>query len=208
MVKTRSQILETQSRRHELQMKKEVVRDSYIDIIVVGAGLAGATAALVLDKQGWRVTLIDPRATCPPVFKAEKIEPDQVRMLRKFGLLDLLLPCASRIRAIHACYNGRLFGISQTEQYGTYYSDMVNTLRSHLPASALFKLGRVVEIRNGPEFQKVKLGGGEELTCRLVVLACGLNADLFASLGLTRSSVQTKQSIALEFTLPPVNRQL
>lgn len=129
-------------------------------------------------------------------------------MLRKFGLLDLLLPRLSRIRNIHACFNGRLFGISQTEQYGTYYSEMVNTLRRHLAPSARFKAERVVEIRNSPDLQKVKLSGGEEMTCRLVVLATGLNADFTRALGLTRLPIQKRQSIALAFTIAPADGQL
>jgi 2-polyprenyl-6-methoxyphenol hydroxylase-like FAD-dependent oxidoreductase len=171
------------------------------NIIVVGAGLAGTTAAAVLGQQGYRVTLVDPRPCCPPVFKAEKIEPDQVRLLRKLGLLERLLPRAGRIREVRAYYNGRLFGTSQTEQYGTYYSDMVNALRANLSATVDFKLERVVHIANHADLQRVKLASGEELISRLVVLACGLNADIPLSLGLKRSYVQKRQSAALAFTI-------
>jgi 2-polyprenyl-6-methoxyphenol hydroxylase-like FAD-dependent oxidoreductase len=173
---------------------------------VVGAGLAGATAAAVLGKQSWRVTLVDPRPSCPPVFKAEKIEPDQARLLRKFGLLEIALPNARRIRQVQGYYNGRLFSTSQTEQYGTYYSDMVNSLRAHLPCSVEFKRERVVDIASGEDLQRVKLGGGEQLTCRLVVLACGLSAELPASIGLRRTYIQKHQSAAFAFTIARPDR--
>jgi protein involved in polysaccharide export with SLBB domain len=38
------------------------------EIIVVGAGLAGVTAAAVLGQQGRRVILVDPRPSCLPLF--------------------------------------------------------------------------------------------------------------------------------------------
>jgi 2-polyprenyl-6-methoxyphenol hydroxylase-like FAD-dependent oxidoreductase len=170
-------------------------------IIVVGAGLAGTTAAAVLGQQGWQVILVDPRLSCPPIFRAEKIEPDQVQLLRKFGLLEPLLHRAGRVRKIGAYYNGRLFRITPIEQYGLYYNDMVNTLRAGLPPSVQFKLGRVVEIANSAELQHVTLAGGEELTSRLVVLACGPNAEIPISLRLKRVLVQKNQSVAIAFTI-------
>ena len=171
------------------------------DIVVVGAGLAGTTAASVLGRQGWRTTLVDPSPACPAIFKAEKLEPDQVAMLRKFELLDLLLPHSGSIREVKAYYNGRFFGSSPTEQYGIFYNDMVNALRARLPSAVQFAMQRVVQIKNGSEFQRVLLADGRELTCRLVILACGLNAALPSSLGLKRSYVQKQQSVALAFNL-------
>jgi len=171
------------------------------DIIVVGAGLAGSTAAAVLGQQGWRVLLVDPRPSCPPVFKAEKIEPEQAASLRKFGLLSHIAPQAVRIREVRTYYNGRLFRTTAIEQYGLYYCDMVNAMRAHLPASVEFKLGRVVQIVNSPELQRVKLDRDEECTCRLVVLASGLSAEIQSSLRLRRTIIQKNQSVAIAFTI-------
>lgn len=178
-----------------------MVPNEFHDIVVVGAGLAGATAAAVLGQQVGRVLLVDPRPTCPPIFKAEKIEPDQAELLRKFGLLDHLTSHAGRIREVRAYYNGRLFKTAAIEQYGLHYSDMVNGLRAHLPASVEFKLERVVQIVNSPELQRVRLAGGEERTCRLVVLACGPSSALLSSLQLPRTIIQKDQSVAIAFTV-------
>jgi len=167
----------------------------------VGAGLAGTTAAAVLRRQGWRIILVDPSPTFPAVFKAEKIEPDQVALLRKFELLGLLLPHAGSIREVRAYYNGRFFGTSSTEQYGIYYGDMVNVLRAHLPSTVQFMPKRVVQIKNSADLQRVRLDDGQELTCRLVVLACGLNDTIPSSLGLKRSYIQKQQSVALAFNI-------
>ncbi|MGB0109170.1 MAG: FAD-dependent monooxygenase [Terriglobales bacterium] len=176
-----------------------------VPIIVVGAGLAGTTAAAVLGQQGWHVVLVDPRPSYPRVFKAEKIEPDQAEMLRKFGLLECLLPHTGLIREIKSYFNGHFFGLTPIEQYGIYYSDMVNPLRAHLPASVEFKLGRVVQISNSADLQRVKLAGGEELTARLLVLACPLSPEIQAGLRLKRVLIQKDQSLAIAFTIAPAN---
>jgi 2-polyprenyl-6-methoxyphenol hydroxylase-like FAD-dependent oxidoreductase len=174
---------------------------TYYDIVVVGGGLAGTTAAALLGQQGFHVMLVEARATCPPVFKAEKIEPDQVQLFRKFNLAEDLLARAVPIRKIQAYYNGRLFQTVQTQQYGTYYSDLVNSLRSNLPSNVQFRAERAVDITNGPDLQCVKLASGEEFTCRLVVLACGVNGEIPLRLGLKRSYVQRRQSVAIAFTI-------
>jgi 2-polyprenyl-6-methoxyphenol hydroxylase-like FAD-dependent oxidoreductase len=171
------------------------------EIIVVGAGLAGATAAAVLGQQGRRVILVDPRPSCPPLFRAEKLEPDQVQILRKLGLLEPLLPHARRVRQVRVGYNGRLFKIVPIEQYGIHYSDMVNVLRSHSSADVEHKLGHVEHIANRNELQCVRLAGGEELTSRLVVLACGVSSELQANLGLRKEVLRREQSVSFGFSI-------
>lgn len=176
-------------------------QDISAEIIVVGAGLAGAAAAALLGQQGRRVILVDPRPSCPPLFRAEKLEPDQVQILRKLGLLGPLLPHARRIRQVCVGYNGRLFKIEPIEQYGIYYTDMVNALRSHSSADVEHKLGHVEHIANSSELQRVRLAGGEELTSHLVVLACGVSSELQANLGLRKEVLQREQSVSFGFSI-------
>jgi 2-polyprenyl-6-methoxyphenol hydroxylase-like FAD-dependent oxidoreductase len=171
------------------------------DIVVVGAGAAGTLASAMLGRQGSRVILVDPRPSCAPIFKAEKIERDQVRLLRKFGLLEHLMPYTGRVREVQAAYNGRVFRVSPIEQYGFAYADMVNALRTHLPATVTCKLGHVQRIVNNADIQRVQLAGGEELTSRLVVLACGISHTLQTSLGLNRRVIQKDQCFVFGFNV-------
>ncbi len=53
------------------------------DVVIVGAGLAGTTAATLLAKSGFSVLLIDRHLEYPACFKAEKVEADQAELLRK-----------------------------------------------------------------------------------------------------------------------------
>lgn len=175
------------------------------EVIVIGAGLAGTTAAFVLAAQHRRVTLVDVRQGCPPVFKAEKIEPDQALLLEKFGLLQPLLSRAGRIEEVRSYYNGRHFKTTAAKQYGLSYSDIVNSLRACLNENVQFKLGRVTRIQNSSELQFVTLESGEPLASRLVILACGLNGELPGQLGLQRITIRKNHSEAIAFTLARTN---
>jgi 2-polyprenyl-6-methoxyphenol hydroxylase-like FAD-dependent oxidoreductase len=169
--------------------------------------MAGATAASVLGRQGHRVMLVDPRPRCAPRLKAEKIAQDQARLLLQLDLLDLLVPHAGRVREVRAVYHGRVFKTLPLEQYGLPYADMVNALRSRLPAAVTCRLGHVREIANSPEAQVVRLDGGEELTARLVVLACGVSQAIQTSLGLRRRTLQQDQCFVFGFTVTAANHQ-
>jgi len=180
---------------------------SKADIIVVGAGVAGTVASAVLGRQGSRVILVDPHPSCAPILKAEKSQQEQLRLLRKFGLLEQVLPYTGHIHEVQEAYNGRVFHVNPMEQYGFSYADMVNALRTNLPATVTSKLGNVQRIANSAEIQRVQLADGEELTARLVVLACGINHTLQTSLGLRRRIIQKDQCFVFGFTVEASNGQ-
>lgn len=171
------------------------------EIVIVGAGLAGVTLAAVLGQQGRRVIVVDPRSSCPPLFRAEKIEREQVRLLRKFGLLEHLLPYAARVSEVRAGFDGRIFKTTPIEQYGIKHADMVNAVREQTPAGVDYRQSRVEHIANGDQLQRVQLSSGEDLTCRLVVLACGVSDGLLTNLGLSRRVVQRDQSLGFGFNI-------
>lgn len=61
------------------------------DAIVVGARVAGAPAAMLLARQGYRVLLVD-RATFPSdTMSTHYIQQDGVRRLKEWGLLDRIV---------------------------------------------------------------------------------------------------------------------
>ena len=119
--------------------------------------------------------------------------------LRKFGLLDYLLPHSRRWTEVRAGYAGRIFKTLRTEQYGINYADMVNALRANLPRAVDYRCDSVERITNSGQLQRVKLRSGEELTSRLVVLTSGASSGLLADLKLQRRMLQEDQSVVFGF---------
>src|SRR5436190_9596499 len=100
--------------------------EEVLDVVIIGAGMAGTAAAILLGRAGTRVALIDPQPNFPSLFRAEKIEPDQAELLRKFDLLDCLRPWRGDIGRVLIARGDRVTEILEIEQYGIFYYDMVN----------------------------------------------------------------------------------
>jgi 2-polyprenyl-6-methoxyphenol hydroxylase-like FAD-dependent oxidoreductase len=171
------------------------------DVVIVGAGLAGATAAVLLARQGLKVTLVDPRKEFPPLFRAEKIEPDQADLLRKFDLLEAVKPRARMIREIVRAKDGRIRHRRKVEQFGISYQDIVNQVREQVPPEVEFRIGRIQSISADPLQPKVELADGETYAARAVLLCTGVGSNLPAQLGVEKDMVADELSMAFGFVL-------
>ena len=136
------------SRRHHQRLiiapstQAWIIFPAISDVIILGAGLAGAAAAAVLGRDGYPVSLIDPKPQCSPAFKAEKIEPDQADAFRRLGLMQEILPKTAAITKISEAHNGRVLRVVPIEQYGIFYQDMVNTVPRQIPDTIELRVAR------------------------------------------------------------------
>ncbi|MAL88323.1 MULTISPECIES: UbiH/UbiF/VisC/COQ6 family ubiquinone biosynthesis hydroxylase [unclassified Brevundimonas] len=78
---------------------------AYTDVLIAGAGLAGASLALALSREGFEVTLVDPQpfeAQLAPTFdgRSTAIAFSTYRMLHTLGLGQDLAPHACRMDRI------------------------------------------------------------------------------------------------------------
>jgi len=177
------------------------------DILIVGAGLAGAAAATVLARRGLSITVIDPYPEFPPLFRAEKIEPDQAALLQSLGLFDGVKPKTRLISEIIHGKGGRIVRRRQIEQFGISYCDIVNQVRAQIPAEVEFKLNRVEKIMPDPSHPRVELADGSIYQGRLIILASGMSGRLPEQLGIERQMVKEELSMAFGFMLERTDQQ-
>jgi 2-polyprenyl-6-methoxyphenol hydroxylase-like FAD-dependent oxidoreductase len=173
------------------------------DVVIVGAGLAGSAAAVVLGRAGYRVVLIDRHAVCPPQFRVEAIDSNQAALFERLGLLDSVAAAATRYENIVNARHGRMIDHTNELHYGLRYEDFVEIVRRQSPATVEFVTGRVTDISTGPERQCVTLAAQGAIAARLVVLATGFGDILREKLGMTSVALFEKHSIPFGFDLAP-----
>ncbi|KAJ4867641.1 Squalene epoxidase 4 [Raphanus sativus] len=74
----------------EIEVEAEETRDGEADVIIVGAGVAGAALAYALAKDGRRVHVIERDLKEPQRFMGELMQPGGRLMLAQLGLEDCL----------------------------------------------------------------------------------------------------------------------
>lgn len=181
-------------------------RSGPVDVLVIGAGLAGTSTAIVLARCGIGVRLIDARPTCPNVFRAEKLEPQHLDWFDGLGLTDTWRSSASSISEIWHAAGGRLTRRKACRQMGLPYADLVNRMRAHLEPDVDVRIGQVTRVIPDRERPRVVLATGEVHDARLVVLATGMGALLDNSLGLRTTVLVREQSLAFGFDIVEANR--
>jgi 2-polyprenyl-6-methoxyphenol hydroxylase-like FAD-dependent oxidoreductase len=171
------------------------------DVLIVGAGLAGTATATVLARRGMSVTLVDPNAEFPPLFRAEKLEPDQWALLRKLGLFDGVEPRTKLIREIIHARAGKVVHRRKIQQYGIAYSDIVNSVRSQLPAQVRFVVGRAESVTPDAKAPRLRLSDGAEHEARLLLISGGMAGTLPEALGMRKNIVKAELTMVYGFML-------
>lgn len=178
------------------------------DVVIVGAGLGGVTAAAVLSRTGYDVVVVDRHAAYAADFRAEQFVGSQTDALRRLGLLEGVVGRATPMPdATSTCY-GRVIDQTHSLHQGLHYADMADTARS-MAAKAKFVTGRAIQVVTGPDVQTVVLADGTALEARLVVLATGPNdGGLLAPLGISRTMLSEHHSLTFGFDLHTTLRRI
>jgi 2-polyprenyl-6-methoxyphenol hydroxylase-like FAD-dependent oxidoreductase len=178
----------------------------YTDVAIVGGGLAGSTAAAMLGRAGVSAVLIDPHTSYPPELRCEKLGGEQLGLLRRTGLADATLRATTLDGEVWEARYGVVVARKASDQHGIMYDTLVNTVRAQIPRDVATIHAKASSIANSPEWQRIELSTGEEISARLVVLANGLNIGLRHALGIRRRVISECHSITLGFDLEPVGR--
>jgi 2-polyprenyl-6-methoxyphenol hydroxylase-like FAD-dependent oxidoreductase len=190
-------------RRDHDAAAKAAARIHDVDVAVVGGGLSGSLAAVVLGRAGYRVAVVDRHAEYPAEFRVEKIAGDQVDLLRRLGLLDCVAAASTPFDRVINARRGRIIDRTYGQHYGLLYEDIIRAVRAQLPPAVAFLVDRVVDVETSAHRQQVRLAGGDVVDARLIVLATGMSDVLRQKLGIVRRTTFEKHSISFGFNIAP-----
>lgn len=173
--------------------------DSMGDLMVIGGGIAGSLAALLLARQGLSVAVVDPFPNYPSDFRCEKLTTGQIDRLKRLHLFDLVAAHATPVRDVVVARAGRAVDARATDELCFRYDSIVNAVRRAWPGNVTFIEGRADAIDCNPERSTVTLTSGRRLNARLVILATGPGEKLRARLGLERRMLRTNHSLCIGF---------
>ncbi len=174
---------------------------SLLDVVIVGGGLSGTLAAILLGRRGLQVALVDRHDTYPRDFRAEQLVGSQVETLSRLELLDSLVQGEMPAECAIATRAGRTVGVVNAPHYGILYETMVNRARQHLPPSVRFIKARAVDVDLTADWQRVMLHNGDVVVGRLVVVATALGQRLLGQAGISKTMIRNAHSLAFGFDL-------
>ncbi|AXO35092.1 FAD-dependent oxidoreductase [Micromonospora chalcea] len=164
------------------------------DVVVAGAGAGGLACARALVALGLRVLVLDRQRTPASIAKGEILQPETVRILDSWGLLDALRATGARPvgrLAIRDPAGEPLLCLDYAGLPGAYrqilcadYGDLRRVLTDRLPPGARIRWGaRVTDVlRDGDGrvggVRVVADGAEQEIRAPLVVAADGMSSPL------------------------------
>lgn len=164
------------------------------DVVVVGAGIGGLTAAVAFARRGWSVTVLERAESLEPVGAGIALAPNAVRALDAVGLADDVRAMAalSGEVGLRRPDGAWLVKASADEAAGQlderpvllHRAQLVGLLADALPDGALRLGARVVRVEPGDRETRarVTIAPTEALEADLVVAADGIDSPTRAAL--------------------------
>ena len=174
-------------------------RPASYDLLVIGAGIAGLCLAAMAARAGHRVLLVAARDSHPREFRAEKFSESEMGVLDRAGLGVQARAVATPLHAVAEGRWGRLIKRMPSREFAFHYPDLVDAVRSALPAEVERVTGRVTATAVGPDTQPLTLADGRVFTGRLLVLATGLGEGLHRQLGFERRVISQGNTLVYGF---------
>ncbi|KXF79190.1 hypothetical protein ATN84_05545 [Paramesorhizobium deserti] len=186
---------------HEQKPQADTVTTEEADILIIGGGLAGVSAATALSRRGFDVVLISAHDRHPPDFRAEKLGEAQMRLFERIGLDHAVRAYMTAFDGVWHRRFGRIMERGSKREYGGDYSGLVNALRGALPPQVRSVVGRVDDFQTSAERQQVALADGRRFAGRLVIVATGLGDSIRKKLGIEREVFSPAHSLCCGFDL-------
>jgi 3-hydroxybenzoate 6-monooxygenase len=162
------------------------------ETIIVGGGIGGLSAALMLSRAGLRVRVLEQADEFAEIGAGLQLAPNATRLLRRYGLLDDLLSTAIEPRqlvAMHALTGQKLTALDLEQvrsRYGAPYivmhrHDLLEVILRHCrkePNLALETAKHVTTVSDVGDHVAVTCEDGSTYRSEVLIGADGLNSTV------------------------------
>jgi 2-polyprenyl-6-methoxyphenol hydroxylase-like FAD-dependent oxidoreductase len=165
------------------------------DLIIAGGGIAGASLAQRMAKNGARVLIIEREAEFRDRIRGECLQPWGVGEARRLGVAEALQGCANEMRWVDQIINGqhvmkRDFVATTPQATGmwAFYHPRAQEVLLGAAAAAGTEVCRCATVQhiapgNKPKVKITQANGTTEAEARLVAICAGRNPALRAEIG-------------------------
>ncbi len=156
-----------------------------LNVLVVGGGIAGVMLAILLERKGHAVTIIEQSKEWRPVGGGITLTLNGVKILKDLGLLNEIRSKANEIRNINiADQQGKILSSFNLDEYSASYAPTFTILRSDLHQILIGQLQRCrihlntvfTSIKNEGDTVKVVWSDGVTRHYDLVAGCDGINS--------------------------------
>ncbi len=178
----------------------------HTDVAIVGGGIAGSTAAVLLQNSGINALLIDPHEVMPKDFRCEKFNRDQMQMLERLGISEKIYDACTPIKDVWIARKGKLVNQLDYPHYGFSYETAINAIRSYFKTPKKFLASKVKSILVNGNEKKLVLSDGREISAKLIILSNGLNPALRKQLDIPQTMLSKHHEMAIGFDIEAHNQ--
>lgn len=164
------------------------------DVLVVGAGPVGLTAAIVLTQRGHRVTVVDHQAEGANTSRAAVVHPHTLELLQPYGATDRLVRRGLHIPTFTIRDRDQLLVAVPFDRLATPYPYTLMISQADTEAYLLERLeelgakvirpATVTDIRQRGDDADITFADGHRITARYVVGADGMHSTVREQAGI------------------------